>query len=167
MARLYLLRHGIALPHGTPDIPDDERPLTPKGEKRMREIGRGLRRLGVAPDAIITSPLPRAARTAEIVAEALKLTNLVEYHDALRPDRDAKSIREWLSSRLHFNLLLVGHNPAISELLRLLAAGEQSSFSCDLKKGGIAALRSTSEPVMSLEWVAQPRLFRRLAASTS
>ena len=34
MDRLYLLRHGTAVPHGTPDIPDDERPLTAEGEKQ-------------------------------------------------------------------------------------------------------------------------------------
>ncbi len=42
MNELYILRHGIAVDPGTPGIPDDERPLTPKGEKRMRQIARGL-----------------------------------------------------------------------------------------------------------------------------
>ncbi len=40
MNELYVVRHGIAVDPGTPGIPDDERPLTPKGEKRMREIAR-------------------------------------------------------------------------------------------------------------------------------
>ena len=58
MTRLYLLRHGIAVPHGTPDIPDDERPLTSEGEKGVRKVARGLRRLGFKLDRIVTSPLP-------------------------------------------------------------------------------------------------------------
>ena len=35
MTELFIVRHGIAVDPGTPGIPDDERPLTPKGEKRM------------------------------------------------------------------------------------------------------------------------------------
>ena len=42
MHELYILRHGIAIPHGTPGVPEDERPLTAKGEKRIKEVGRGL-----------------------------------------------------------------------------------------------------------------------------
>jgi len=45
MTELYVLRHGIAVPHGTPGIAEDDRPLTPEGEKRMKQIGKGLRRL--------------------------------------------------------------------------------------------------------------------------
>ena len=71
MNELYILRHGIAVEPGTPGIPDDERPLTPKGEKRMRQIARGLRKLDLKLDRIVTSPLPRARATAEIVADVL------------------------------------------------------------------------------------------------
>ena len=42
MHELYILGNGIAIPHGTPGVPEDERPLTPKGEKRIKEVGRGL-----------------------------------------------------------------------------------------------------------------------------
>ncbi len=38
MTDLYIVRHGIAVEPGTPGMPDDERPLTAKGEKRMRQI---------------------------------------------------------------------------------------------------------------------------------
>ena len=86
MDRLYLLRHGIAVPHGTPDIPDDERPLTSEGEKGVRKVARGLRLLGLKLDRIVTSPLPRALRTAEIVADVLEMTDLLETADALRAE---------------------------------------------------------------------------------
>ncbi|MBM3462072.1 MAG: phosphohistidine phosphatase SixA, partial [Armatimonadetes bacterium] len=68
MMDLYILRHGIAYDHGHPDYPDDDsRPLTPKGRRRTRRIARGMRDLGLRFDAILTSPLPRARQTAEIV----------------------------------------------------------------------------------------------------
>jgi phosphohistidine phosphatase len=160
---LYLLRHGIAVPHGTIDMRDDDRPLTPKGEKRMRQIGRGLRRLALNVDQIVTSPLPRARRTAEIVAEALGHPDRLEDSDALRPDRPAEMIRDWLAGRPSQNLMLVGHNPNLSELAWLLVAGEHAPLIGELKKGGLAALVAGPEADFQLDWLATPRLLRRLA----
>jgi phosphohistidine phosphatase len=163
MTELYVLRHGIAVPHGTPDIPDDERPLTPKGRKRMREIGRGLRRLGIAPERIISSPLPRAWETAEIVANALGRSDLLEASDALRADRDAASIRDWILTRTEDRLMIVGHNPSLSDLLGLLVTGTDGFQLCELKKGGVAALSTRAEGGFTFDWIAQPRILRRLA----
>ena len=69
---------------------DDERPLTPKGEERMRQIGRGLVALGLKLDRIVTSPLVRARRTAQIVAQELDLVELLEVSTALRPRSRAR-----------------------------------------------------------------------------
>src|SRR5712691_2564228 len=68
--RLLFIRHAIAVPRGTPGIPDDERPLTPDGEKRFRKAARGLARIAAPPEILLTSPLPRARKTAEIAAQA-------------------------------------------------------------------------------------------------
>jgi phosphohistidine phosphatase len=163
MTELYVLRHGIAVPHGTPDIADDERPLTPKGRKRMREIGRGLRRLGIVPERIISSPLPRAWETAEIVANALGRSDLLEAAEALRADRDAASIRDWIHTRTEDRLMIVGHNPALSALLGLLVTGTEDYLLCELKKGGVAALSTRAEGGFILDWIALPRILRRLA----
>src|SRR4051812_4106219 len=96
MTTLYLLPHRVAGQPAPPAVPDDERPLTSKGEKRMRQIGRGLRQLDLKPDRIVTSPLPRARRTAEIVADALGLDDILEDADSLRAGRNAGEIRDWL-----------------------------------------------------------------------
>jgi phosphohistidine phosphatase len=163
MNHVYLLRHGIAVAHGTPDIPDDERPLTPKGEKRMREIGQGLRPLSLGLDKIVTSPLPRARRTAEIVADALGLADRLEESDALRADRTAAMIRDWLLGRPEKNLMLVGHNPSLSDLIGLLVAGAHAPQIVELKKGGVAALVALPVEGFQLDWIGTPRLLRRMA----
>src|SRR5437870_13876105 len=69
---LYFLRHGEA---DWPDWekPDDERPLTKRGKKEMREVAAFLKRVKAQPDLIVTSPLPRASQTARIAAEHLKV----------------------------------------------------------------------------------------------
>jgi phosphohistidine phosphatase len=163
MIELYVLRHGIAVPHGTPEIADDERPLTPKGRERMREIGRGLRRLGLAPERIISSPLPRAWETAEIVANALRKSDRLEASEVLRADRDAASIRDWIYTRPEDRLMIVGHNPSLSDLLGLLVTGSDGFQLCELKKGGIAVLSTRAEGGFTLDWIAPPLILRRLA----
>ena len=160
MSKLYVLRHGIAVPHGTPGVSEEERPLTPKGAKRMRQIGRGLRRLGIKPDRIVSSPLPRAMQTAEIVADVLGMSHRVEAGDALRADQSAEAIRDWLFARAEQCLMIVGHNPSLSEILGLLVIGASDPLLCELKKGGVAALSTRPEGGFVLDWIAQPRLLR-------
>jgi phosphohistidine phosphatase len=160
MNQLYLLRHGIALPHGTSGMEDDDRPLTKVGRTRMSEVARGLKRLGIEVDRIATSPLPRALATAEIVAEVLGAVDLVETFDELRAGRDAGSIRDWLAGRTEARLMVVGHNPAISGLLALLTTTQERIF-CDLRKGGIAALTFDESEGYQVDWIARPKLFRR------
>lgn len=162
MNRLYLMRHGIAVPHGTEGIEDDERPLTSKGERRVRQVAQGLRRLKLKLDRIVTSPLPRAHRTAEIVAETLEIEFLLEQHDVLRAGTSAEAIRDWLPSRPEPRLMLVGHDPSFSDLVGLLLTGQSNSPICELRKGGIAAFRDHPDGRRRLDWMARPRLIRRL-----
>jgi phosphohistidine phosphatase len=159
---LYLLRHGLAVPHGTEGFADDERPLTEKGERRIRQVARGLRRLGLKLDRIVTSPLPRALRTAEIVADVLDAAFLLEESDALVPTATAESIRDWLAGRPEARIMAVGHNPSLSELLTLLLTGSPTPTICELRKGGLAALRDEPNRRFQVDWIARPRLIRRL-----
>ncbi len=160
MNQLYLLRHGIAVAPGTPDIDDDDRPLTPEGERRVRQVGRALKRLGLKLDKIAASPLPRAYRTAELVAEALGKPELIEVADDLRAGRDAASIAAWLAGRAESSLMIVGHNPSLSDLLTHLVLGPDHAPFCDLHKGGIAALRGGDGGSYQVDWIARPKLFR-------
>ena len=140
MTDLYIVRHGIAVEPGTPGIPDDERPLTAKGEKRMRQIARGLCILDVKLDRIVTSPLPRARATAEIIADALDVRELLETANVLQVGTSAATVERWLRERTEDRLMIVGHNPTLSDLLSLLVLGATQPPICDMKKGGIAAL---------------------------
>jgi len=162
MTELYLLRHGIAAATSMPGAPDEERPLTQEGEKHIHEIARGLKRMDLELDRIIASPARRAWKTAEIVADVLDLTDRLEPADDIRPDRDAASIGAWLRTRTEGRLMLVGHNPSLSELIGLLLLGKTGVLPVELRKGGIAALSSRGNSVMTLDWLARPRLFRHL-----
>src|SRR5262245_32744129 len=91
---LYFLRHGVAADVGPEGGGDAGRPLTVEGIAKIKEEARGLRRLGVRPDIVLTSPLVRARQTAEIVRHALGLDSRVV--DALAPGCDIPRLRDLL-----------------------------------------------------------------------
>ena len=70
--KLYLVfRHAEAIERsGT--TPERSRYLTSKGRLAFRKIARHVRKAGIAPAVIFTSPRCGSRKTAEILAEALK-----------------------------------------------------------------------------------------------
>ncbi len=159
--RLVILRHGIAVPAGTPDVHDEDRPLTPRGRKRFRKAARGLAQILPAPDLLLTSPLPRALETAEIAADAWG-----DVEPKIEPRLAAGRSREVLAAlgeRGDDDLVaLVGHEPDVSALVAHLtgSTGERLPF----KKGGAALVEldgGTSDRGR-LIWFLPPRLLRRL-----
>jgi phosphohistidine phosphatase len=162
MDMLYLLRHGIAVEPGSADFADDERPLTPKGRRRVRQVAFGLEVLKIKPDRIVSSPLPRARQTAEIVADVLKMPERLEFDDALRAGVEAASVIDWIRGRPDGTLMVVGHNPWISEAVERLTAGAAVPEFVELRKAGIAALAARADGRFSLEWLARPKLLRKL-----
>ena len=131
-----LVRHAIAVPSGTPGIADDARTLTPEGEKRFRKAARGLARLVPRPDAILSSPLPRAFRTAEIAAAVWGRLR-VQAEPALATGQFA----DWEAAVARLGpvdlVALVGHEPHLSALLaHVLGSHRTERFA--FKKGGVA-----------------------------
>ncbi len=166
MLELTILRHGIAVDPAKAKMTDDERPLTNKGVRRTRRIARGLHRLKVEPERILTSPLPRAWQTAGIVASALRRSDLVEVCEELRPGLDPAEIREWLRSRPETKLMVVGHNPCLTQLAAVLLAGDAAPDQIrldEIGKGGVACFRATGPKApYRLHWLATPGIMRRL-----
>jgi phosphohistidine phosphatase len=159
---LYILRHGIAVDPGTPDFPRDaDRPLTPKGERKLQQIAEAMLAIELSFDLILSSPYVRARQTAEIVAEAFEARKKLEFTDSLTPGGSAKKLIELLN---HLrpppeNVLLSGHEPYLSGLISLLVSGD-AGFSVVMKKGGLCKLSVESlKPgrCASLEWLLTPR----------
>ncbi len=160
--RIWIVRHGVAVEHGTPGIADDERPLTAEGSRKMVRAAAGLERLRPDPELILTSPLPRARRTAEIVAQALRLSDRLEDAAELRASARSIAIRDWLLARPEDALMVVGHDPWCSELPGLLIQGAGTPVVCHLKKGGVIALEREAEGAWAIAWLAPPGLLRKL-----
>jgi phosphohistidine phosphatase len=165
---LYLMRHGIAVAANEPGVDSDSaRPLTQKGTKRMRRAARGLRRLGISFDALLTSPLRRARQTAEIVADTLGLEARLEEISELAPE---SSVDHLISSLARFqdqeHLILIGHNPLLTHAASFFITGnKETRFEIDLKKGGLCCIEIDGLPPGSpgtLHWFLTPKQLRIL-----
>jgi phosphohistidine phosphatase len=160
---ILLVRHGIAVERGTQGYQDDGlRPLTAAGRQRMLEAAGGLERL-FTPQAIFTSPLVRAAQTAEVLQSVYHLGK-PRVCEALGTGDHASLISTLEESEIG-SVALVGHEPWMSELLSLLLTGYVSAVAATFKKGAAALVRTDDLRPGNcwLEWLIQPAALRRMA----
>ena len=121
---LYLMRHGKSS-WEIPGLTDRERSLLGKGIERSERKARELRNSGAWLDAIWTSDAVRAKQTAEIVRKVFGLaTENIVVDPAIYDAEDADELRRVVLSIPDDlkSVLLVGHNPVLTELAQLFSA---------------------------------------------
>ena len=156
---LYLMCHANVAEQDE-DTEDNQRPLTEKGRKKLGQIASNLEKLDLEIDAIVTSPYRYARQTANIIADGLdiKKKGIVESEN-LTPLGFAEKLVEEINSREPVeNLLLVGHEPFLSQLIGTLLAGD-ASLLVTVKKGGLCKLtieKLTYGRCATLEWLLTP-----------
>ena len=133
---IWLLRHAAAEDRAASGK-DADRSLTREGRDRARRVGRGLATLAPDISRIVTSPYRRARQTAEAAAEALGKAEALEESAALEPGRDPEEILGELGEERDGDVLLVGHEPHLGELLGLLVLGREGR-AIPLKKASAA-----------------------------
>jgi phosphohistidine phosphatase len=124
LKRLWLLRHAKAVPAEAPAT-DFARGLAERGERDARWVGERLKNALQQPLRIVASPAARTRRTAEIVAEvASQPSDSVIFDESLylaSAGAIAQAIMATTSDAKA--LVVVGHNPGLSELALELAPG--------------------------------------------
>jgi len=164
---LYILRHAIAVARGTEGVPhDSDRPLTDKGMAKLRRVTRGMRALDLSFDLILTSPYLRALQTAEIVAADVGARKTLERTPHLAPDGDPRALIELVRSRsgASARVLVVGHEPCLSQLISVLVSGDERT-AITMKKAGLCKLVAQMlryGRCASLEWLLTPADMERM-----
>jgi phosphohistidine phosphatase len=116
--RLLIVRHAQA----AAGDPDELRPLTSEGREQARELGLRLREQGLAPDAVVSSPLLRARETAA----ALALGD-AEVDERLAPGATPADIRDAATGRGD-TVVVVGHQPDCGRAAAELSGGPEPRF---------------------------------------
>jgi phosphohistidine phosphatase len=125
MKTLMLLRHAKSS-RDVPNLADHDRPLNERGKQAAKHVGRFLRDEDLVPDLILSSTAVRARKTSQKAAKACDYPRAIELeerlylasaqtHDAVVRGVEAGCKR----------LLLVGHNPGISDFLNHLASADE------------------------------------------
>jgi phosphohistidine phosphatase len=160
---LYLIRHAVAEERGDKWPDDSRRPLTEDGIARMKKNARGLLRIGVALDVVLTSPFVRARQTADIVAAAFSTRPPIVVIDSLSTDGSPQAVITDLESHSRRGrIALVGHEPGIGELAAKLTGARRA---LEFKKGGVCRIDVESIPPAgpgTLKWFLTPRIMREL-----
>ncbi len=148
---IYLLRHGIA----EEGFPDPARALTADGKDKLRRV---LKRAGVKPTLILTSPYRRAVETAQIAAEVLGYDGQIERSNSLTPDGSAPEV--WEEIRAHKNedaILLASHEPLMSATAAFFLGAP--GLHVDMKKAALVRIdcdRFGPLPLGILKWMLTP-----------
>ena len=163
--KVFLVRHAVAHERSRTRWPNDSlRPLTPAGKRKFRKAARGLMTLLPKSAVLLTSPYVRARDTAAILAKVMRHSKPIECHELASGQPPEKAF-ELLRSRKDQTLVLVGHEPGLSNFLSAALTIEHSRLRIEFKKGGAACIDFPGrvEPARAtLEWLAPPRMLRAL-----
>jgi len=163
---IYFLRHASAGQYQPNSQKDEKRPIDEKGKQQCRDVGRALAAMKVDVDVVISSPLTRAMQTAELVTKEFGHKGKVVVDDAMRPEATYDQFHELVTKYKDKDaILVVGHDPSITEFLVQLLAGTDAPEFVDFKKGAVAKVGSDGQA--KLNWVLTPKLTRALQSNSA
>jgi len=159
---IYFLRHASAGTHFVNPKKDEKRALDKEGIEQCGYVGRALAALEVQVDCMISSPLKRATQTASLVGNEMGYEGKLQIENALRPEGTFADFRRLLEKYASLeSMMVVGHNPNLSQFLGTVISESACEASVDLKKGAVARvdMRRTSGTLL---WCLTPKALRTL-----
>ncbi len=160
---IYFLRHASAGQSKANAAQDAKRPLDSDGIEQCGYVGRALAGIDVQVDAIISSPLKRATQTASLVANEIGHDGELAISDALDTDATMESFQQLLDKQSKQDaIMVVGHNPSLSQFLSLLISGGTHDKVIDLKKGAVAKVDWSARKPAVLGWCITPKMVRSI-----
>ncbi len=139
---LYLLRHAQAEDFAESDF---ARRLTEKGEKQADKVAKFCRKEKIFPQMILTSPLERARRTAEILVTQMPGVEWMTVPFLASGMHPETALAELAVYKSFERVMIVGHEPDFSYLIGyLLDQGGSSVASVHVGKASLILLRVVS-----------------------
>ncbi len=151
--RLYLVRHGEALPKEV----DPERGLTEQGKEDARKVARLLEGQGIEAEAIWESGKKRATETAEIMAAAVSSAAGVVQQAGMGPMDSVTPLIDRLAS-LEGDCMVVGHLPFLSSLASRLILGAEEPDVVTFRAATVVCLEKGPTGQWAVAWMLPPEL---------
>jgi phosphohistidine phosphatase len=159
---VYFLRHASAGERIENSKKDEKRALDENGIEQCGFVGRALASLDVQVEIVISSPLKRAAQTASLVSNEMGYEGKLQLDDALRPNASFADFRRLLSKHAaRESIMVVGHNPNLSEFVGRCISETGCEASVELKKGAVARV-DVGRNAAVLDWCITPKMLRVL-----
>ena len=160
--RILLVRHadaGDAEVFAKEGMPDEFRPLSPKGRRQMKKVARALKALVPRVEQTATSPYERALETAAFLRNVYS-SSAYEETAALEPERAPEQIAGWLGAKKISGVaIIVGHEPHLGNFLEWCVTGTNTN-AIELKKAGAALVEFEQSPAKgkgALLWMMGPK----------
>ncbi|MFA5234374.1 MAG: histidine phosphatase family protein [Sulfurimonas sp.] len=117
MKKLYIIRHAKSS-WSDAELNDFERSLSKRGKANAPMMGERLKKKGVMPDIIISSPAKRAKSTAEIIAKEIGYEKKVLFDENIY-ESSVDELRKILTciNDKNSTVFLFGHNPELNMLV--------------------------------------------------
>jgi phosphohistidine phosphatase len=166
---LFILRHASAGVIRVNPLLDAKRPLDKDGKQHCLVLAHTLNAMKIQFDLIVSSPLKRSLQTASLVGTETGYENRILLSNALAPDATFSDFQRLLSEcKLQDNLLVVGHNPNISQFVAALLVPSSATTIpvIRMRKGSLARLSVNRSPAM-LQWLLDPRMVRGLYTTST
>jgi phosphohistidine phosphatase len=164
---IYFLRHANAGESMSNLKRDEKRALDKEGIEQCGIVGRVLSALDVQVDTIISSPLKRSAQTASLVGNELSYEGKLQLEDALRPGASYADFRRLLEKYAkQESIMVVGHNPNLSEFVGRAICEAGCEAGVELKKGAVAKVEMGRNAGV-LQWCLTPRVLREIYAAAT
>jgi phosphohistidine phosphatase len=163
---LYVLRHASAGTRRTNPVADAKRPLDKEGKEQCLLVANYLNSLKVQFDLIVSSPLKRALQTASLVGTEVAYDAKIQITEALSPSGSVSDFQKLVFQvSLLENVLVVGHNPNLPQLLAAIIA-PAGRVNLRMRKGALARVDCTHRPGHLVSLV-DPRALRQIYASVT
>ena len=169
---LYILRHASAGLKRPNPLLDLKRPLDKDGKAQCLQLAHVLNALKTSFDLVVSSPLKRSQQTAQLIATETGYEQKILISPALAPSATFAQFQRLLRDTAAFeNVLIVGHNPTLTQFLgHLLGVGINDDPATTparirLRKGTLARLNLTRGTAV-LQSLLDPRVVRALYATS-
>ena len=145
--KVYLMQHALAYSSQE----DQERPLSPAGIDQAKAAAKGIKRLGLTFDLIVTSPKRRAHQTAALIAEGVRFPHSdIMTSEVVLPQGQPQELLDLLQKESpQSSVLVVGHMPQLAKLSSQLLQGGEMLF----ENAGLACFEISSSHSARLDFL--------------